>query len=150
MFEAIFQIGSDDLQPLYQHVNHARILSLLEKARENFMEAIGHPLHTLIARGYFVVVTRIEVQYRREVLSGSVRITCEQGRLEGRVLSMRQRLFNQRSKEAVCAVVELMAIEQGRRRAGDFPEDFAASLRAFFEGRPCQQPCPAGTGIARR
>ena len=132
MFEYRHEVQPQDLQPLYGHLNHARALSILEKAREKLLEAIGHPLETLIERGYFVVVTRMEVDYKREILAGGGRVTCEQGALEGKLLRLRQRLYNQRGREAVCALVELQAIGRREKRAQPFPADFAADFRRFF------------------
>ena len=41
MYEMIYEVSADELQPLYLHLNHARTVSILETARLGMLEKIG-------------------------------------------------------------------------------------------------------------
>ena len=53
----------------YGHVNHARYLHYLEVARLDYMRAVGFDYHGLLAAGYIMPITRIDITYRAAALS---------------------------------------------------------------------------------
>jgi acyl-CoA thioesterase FadM len=132
MFETEYEIGDADIQPVYEHVNHAQAVTILETARRRLLDAIGHPLDALLARGCFLVVTRIQVEYKRELVRGCVRIVCEEGRLAGKSVRLTQRVINARGKEAVLARIELKFMRAGEKFAVPPPGDFAGSFARLF------------------
>ena len=53
----------------YGHVNHANYLHYLEVARLDYMRAVGFDYHGLLAAGYIMPITRIDISYRAAALS---------------------------------------------------------------------------------
>jgi len=139
MFEFRYVLLDRDIQPAYEHVNHAHALSLMEMGRRRFLERIGLPLNSLIERDYFLVITRVVAEYKREILRGEIRITCENGLIEDKTMVLSQRIFNQRGKEAVSALVEFKFMLGATKKAVLPPEDFIKAFKGFFDltgGRP--------------
>lgn len=55
---------------MYGHVNNATYLNYLEYARMEFLEERGFTLQQLMERGVYVVVVRIDIQYKRPSFPG--------------------------------------------------------------------------------
>ncbi len=53
----------------YGHVNHANYLHYLEVARLDYMRAVGFDYHGLLAAGYIMPITHIDIAYRAAALS---------------------------------------------------------------------------------
>jgi acyl-CoA thioester hydrolase len=64
-----------ELDP-YGHVNHAVYVTYFEVARTEALEACGIPLHLMAERGVQIVVTQLEVRFRRSATAGD-RLTVE-------------------------------------------------------------------------
>jgi acyl-CoA thioesterase FadM len=133
MFSITIPIDDEWIAPVYDHVHHGRCLSLLEQARAAFIEKLGFPNEQLLQQGKVIVVTRVDMMYKREVKRGEVQATCDGVEFEDRVLRIRQRLVNNRGKTAVEGVVELMFMDMTTRRGMDVPEDFRQVLLAAKE-----------------
>jgi acyl-CoA thioester hydrolase len=58
-----------ELDP-YNHVNHAVYVAYLEAGRTEAMEDAGIAIHALSALGWNVVVTNLEVIFRRSAVAG--------------------------------------------------------------------------------
>ena len=125
------EIPTQDLNVQYQHIHHARSLVYLEEGRCEYLKAIGFPLEALMARGFFLVVARIEVTYLREVRAGLHTVTCEEPSVDGKRAALCQRLLNDRGKPCVEAVVQFAMIDGSTRRAVAFPDAF---VNAFYAG----------------
>lgn len=135
MFSIQIEIDDSWLSPVYDHVHHGRMLSMFEQARLGLVEAIGFPNDDLLRQGKFIVVTRADVAYKREVKRGKVVVTCEVVEIDGRTVRMQQKIINERGKVAVEAVISLMFMD-GETRLGVLPpEDFATALLARLPGR---------------
>jgi acyl-CoA thioesterase FadM len=111
-------------------VHHGTCLSLLEQARAGFVAAIGFPNEELLQQGKVIVVTRVDVSYKREVKRGEVLATCDRVTCEGRTIRIAQRVINERGKAAVEGVVDLMFMDIKTRRGMDIPPDFLQALLA--------------------
>ena len=122
------ELNDEWIAPVYDHVHHGRALSLLEQARGAILDRIGFPNDELMRQGKVIVVTRVDVAYRRELKRGRVQVTCEDAAVEGRTMRMRQRIINERGKSAVEGVVELMFMDHETKRGMNPPEDFLAAL----------------------
>jgi len=134
MFEIEYLVEEKDLEAVYLHVNHAHALTLLEEARLKFLEKIGHPSPKLIAQDIFPVISRIDVSYKREILAGKVKISCEAGRIDHKTMYLNQKIRNQRDKELVVAKVESMFMQGETKRAVPVPEALTRAFNAFFSG----------------
>ena len=132
VFAIDLEIGDELIIPPYDHVHHAQALRFLEAARAAYLEHIGFPLEVFFAQNLFLVVTAIDVQYKREVGRGAHRATCENPRADGKKAAVDQRLLNPKGKTAVAAVVEFMCLSGATRRAVPLPADL---LRAFEASR---------------
>lgn len=123
-FNYSYLIKQSDLIPPSNHVHHARTLELLEQARLAFLDAIGYPFSKLADQGILLVITRIEIDYQRELLGGEIRVTCEQPSIKLKRLSLLQRVINPNAKEAICASIQFACLSTSLRRAVDAPKEF--------------------------
>jgi YbgC/YbaW family acyl-CoA thioester hydrolase len=128
MFSIPIEVDASWLSPLYDHVHHGRILSLFELSRAALAESIGFPNEQLMQAGKVLVVTRVEVDYKREVRLGIFEVTCDSVSMDGRTMRIRQRVINKNQKVAVEAQVSLMFMDAVARRGMAIPEDFAQAL----------------------
>lgn len=118
-------VTAEDVEPVYNHVNHAQALRLMELARLAYLEAIGIPNEALIARGLFIVIAEISVVYKRELFAGPIVVTCESPRIEGKSMLLHQRIVNERGKVCVEASYDLRFLSGETKRSVLPPSDFA-------------------------
>lgn len=135
VFTHALEITSADVEPLYNHVNHARALRYMELARLAYLEAIGIPNETLIARSLFIVIAEISVVYKRELIAGPIVVTCESPRIEGKAMFLHQRIVNERGKVCVEATYDLRFLSGQTKRSVEPPAEFAPR---FLEGGPAR------------
>ena len=128
VFELPYTIGADEIEAEYHHVHHAQSLRLLERARLAFMEAIECPNEAFIKEDLFLVITSIEIQYKRELFEGDVVVTCEAPRIVGKKVIVDQRIINPKGKTAIEAVVTSMFMNGSLRRAVLPPEKFQTAF----------------------
>lgn len=128
MFSIKVVIDDGWIAPVYEHVHHGTCLSLLEQSRAAFVAAIGFPNEELLRQGKVIVVTRVDMSYKREVKRGEVLATCDSVACEGRTIRIHQRVINNRGKAAIEGVVELMFMDIETRRGMDIPADFLQAL----------------------
>lgn len=133
MFEVELELKPQDLEPIYLHVNHARTLSFLERARLEFLEKLGFSSPFLISQDIFPVIARIEIDYKREISCGPIRVSCEEGRIEHKSMWLKQRLFIPSGKEAVSALVQSKFMLGKTKRAVPVMLDFKEVFEAFFQ-----------------
>lgn len=131
MYQYIYVVGEEDLQPLYRHVNHARALSYLEWARTEFLKDINCPQEKLIAKGIFSVVVSVNIRYKRELFAGEIKVSCEDMEIRGKSLFVRQKIYNSKGKEAVSALVELMFLMSHNKRAGQVPAEISKAVQGI-------------------
>lgn len=111
----------------YQHLHHARILELLEKARVRYLADSEAAMESLISEGIFPVVTEIQIQYRREVRAGVMIVSCKPKEVTERKLIVEQTLINEKGKLAVTADVTCMFLYRAMGKAGQVPEKLRRS-----------------------
>ncbi|NLF26019.1 MAG: acyl-CoA thioesterase [Deltaproteobacteria bacterium] len=128
MFEIEAQVTPDHITPPYNHVHHATVLSFLESARVEFLKYVGFPNDEFLAKGLFMVITGITVRYKREVVVGQIRVTCENPRIQGKLVLIEQRIFNSKGKVALEALVESQFLDKSAGRAVKVPDDFRAAF----------------------
>lgn len=129
MFEVTLEISPSELEAGYNHVNHARTLLFLEKARLLYLEHIGYPNDRLLAEGRFLVIAQINIQYKREIFAGPYRMTVEDARIVDKALLMKQRVFNEKGKECVTADFDFRLIDGATKRSTYLPEMFVSLLQ---------------------
>lgn len=140
MHSLTFDIPTDWIEPVYEHVHHGQYFRIFEQGRLSLLRAIGFPNEELLAQGKALVITRVEACYKREVKGGQVTVTCEEPSLAGRTLVVRQKILNERGKVAVEAVVESMFMDMTTRRGMDVPKDFTEAflgVAASGQGDSC-------------
>lgn len=130
MFVFEREIESADVVAEYDHVHHAKIVSLLEEGRLKLLESIGHSQDSLVQRGIFLVITDLKVKFLREIRSGLVKITCEQTKIEDKTISIEQRIISaERGKDLVKAEIVLMIIDKNVGKSILIPEFLRLSLK---------------------
>jgi acyl-CoA thioesterase FadM len=77
LFRAEIEVDPSLTANAYQHVHHADALRLLEHARHRYLESKGLSLAHFLDRGLLLMVSRVDLRYRREVRQGSVVVTVE-------------------------------------------------------------------------
>lgn len=128
MFSIELVVEGDLIEPVYDHVHHGKCFFLLEKARCAYLQAIGFPNDRLMHEGKVLVITRVDVAYKREVKAGPILVTCEDIRYDDRTIRMRQRIVNARGKTAVEGEVHSMFMDSTSRRGIEAPDDFVAAM----------------------
>ena len=129
MFEIECEVNPDLVSPPYHHVHHADVLRFLERARLAFLREVGFPNDDFLAKGLFLVITGLEVKYKRELLPGLIRVTCERPCIHGKIVTIEQRIINAKGKTAVEARVDSQFLDGVLRRGVSPPQDFAAVFR---------------------
>jgi len=123
MFELAIEIGQELLEHPYDHVHHATALRLLERGRIAFLEQHGFPLVWFFERNILLVITRVKIEYLRELTVGNVKVRCEAPELNGRVIAIAQEIRNERNKVAVQANVYSVCMDTETRRGIEPPEE---------------------------
>ena len=130
-----FSLEIDDswIEPPYNHVHHGRSLSFLERGRIELLKSIGAPNDELLAAGLALVIVRVDLQYKREIVPGPITVICSDGELRGRTIVLRQQILNAKGKLAIDAVVESMFMCLTSRRGLEISEDFRAKFDRWKE-----------------
>jgi acyl-CoA thioester hydrolase len=90
----------------YGHVNNAVYLNYLEYARREFLSAIGFDYQGLLAAGYYIYITHIDIRYTASaVLDDRLFIEVEPIKLRKLSGVFRQRVLKEDG--AVCADAEV-------------------------------------------
>ena len=118
-------------------MHHAKIIELLEQARLELLKAAGFPQEALFERDLWIVISRINIEYLREIKDEEYTITCEEFNLRRRVIVIKQRMINEKGKDAVEAVVECMCYRSELGRAVTPPEDLANALIETINAGKC-------------
>ena len=124
LFVLPYEITDVDIEPQYQHVHHAHAIRLMERSREQMLIERGIPNERFIARGELIVIAALTVRYRRELLRGSVEITCDEMRIPGKVFTLSQRIIGPGGETAVSAEVQMVFMSRATKRAIAPPPEF--------------------------
>jgi len=128
MFSITVELGDTWIDPIYHHLHHARCFFLLEQARTAFLKALGVPNDRLLDEGKVFVITKVEVEFKREVKRGSVAVTCDRVEVGGRTVTFFQRIVNEREKTAVEGQIHLVCMSAETRRGIDVPREVVEAL----------------------
>jgi YbgC/YbaW family acyl-CoA thioester hydrolase len=123
-----YTILASELDTEYQHLDHAASLKYLERARLDMLEKIGFPNRSFIEQNLYLVISKIEVRYLREVRAGTISVSCSQMRIDGKEIILKQTLTNEQGKKAIEAEFYLQFLSGVTKRGVLPPEDFC---RAF-------------------
>ncbi len=134
MFQIDLTINPSDLEPGYNHVNHALSLTFMEKGRLAFLESIGFPNEQFYKNGLFLVVTDIQVRYLRELFAETVVITVDSAEVDGKDLVLAQRILNKKNKECVTAIITFRFVDGAKKRSISVPEEFFIASSKALKG----------------
>ena len=70
---------------MYGHVNHAVYLSYLENARVDWLEQVGLPLSQLTARGYYLYIVKITIEYKKPAVLGDELVVVSKSSKKSRI-----------------------------------------------------------------
>ena len=128
MASFLYTVSEAQLDPIYKHVNHATCLSILEYARYQYLISVGYPSEKLISEGLFIVISKVEVRYLREVFEGEISVTCEEPKIDGKILKLHQKILNDKGKIAVDGLIECQIMLGSTKRAVLPPEEFSKAF----------------------
>lgn len=128
-FTLLYTITDSDLTKPYRHVHHSRAVQLLELARMEHLRSIGMSFESLFAGGVLLVISALQVEYKRELLSGEISITVQNPSLDGKRLFLEQQILNDSGKLAVFARIEQQFLSLERKRAVEPPEQFLRAIK---------------------
>lgn len=116
----------------FGHVNHAVFLNWFEQARFETLDAAGHPAEKLVADGWAVVVVRVEVDYRAEVLLGDeVVIGTRLAEARGTSMTLVQHAVRgEGGREEAVAEARVVAVWMKDGRPTRIPDDVREALGA--------------------
>ena len=107
----------------YGHVNHAVYVNYLEHARIEYLHAAGFDYEGMVAAGYFMVVARLEIDYRRPTFANDeLRIETEPARTRRASGTMRQTV--RRGDEVVASGMATWCVVDREGRPARLPEGF--------------------------
>jgi acyl-CoA thioesterase FadM len=133
-FEMTYVIPTEMLESQYQHLHHADVMRVLEKARVQFLAELGLPQEELLRQDCFLVLQGCEVRFLREIKSETLRCTVEVVSLEGTSgFRLKQEILKAPKRLAVQAFFELTAMSGVRRRRRELPEELQ---RLLLQNRP--------------
>jgi acyl-CoA thioester hydrolase len=119
-----------ELDP-YGHVNHAAYITYFEVGRTDALESCGVELVALAVQGIQLVVTRLEVDYRRSAGPGD-RLVVETGIVELRRASSRWRQRVTRDGETLVSAEVTAAVVGGDGRPVRPPADLFPALEPLL------------------
>ena len=129
IFENTTQIASDLLEQQYQHLHHADILRVLENARLQFLEHIGVPQAKLLEEDCFLVLSKCDVQFLREIKEEELIARVEfKSLLDESSFVLSQELLKKPKRIAVRATIELVAMSAKTRRRRALHEELRRVL----------------------
>lgn len=90
----------------YGHVNNANYLNYLEYGRMEYLHAIGFDYNGLVAAGYYLYVTHIDIYYRASaILDDKLFIEVEPTKLKAVQGAFHQKIY--KSDGTVCAEADV-------------------------------------------
>lgn len=131
MFSTVITVGTELLEQQYLHVNHADAFKLFERARIEYMAAIGFPQESMLARDYFAVIVEVSARYKREILGGKYTVTCEDPAVHRKLFTVHQRILNESGEPCVEALVKFLFMCGSTRRAISAPAEFIEAYTGF-------------------
>lgn len=129
LFELNLEIKEVDLQAPYMHIHHADSLKLLEKARLDYIASIGFSSKSFFEKNLFLVISDIEITYKREIKAGKIRVTCDDVVIDEKKITILQSIYNERGKHAISAKVTTKIMDGKTKRAVFPKEDFIKAIK---------------------
>ena len=128
MYIKTYTITEAELEPGYNHLNHAAILTLLERGRLDFLIDVGFPNEELHTRDLFLVIAHIDIHYKREIFSGENTVTVDAVLCEGKQMTIKQRVMNAKGKECVQATYDFRALSGTIKRSIVIPDELSCAM----------------------
>lgn len=128
LFSHQLVVPKEDTANFADHVHHAKIIEYLERARLAHLGSLGLSYQSFVDRGLVLVISKIEIEYKREVRAEELRISVENVKIEGKILRLEQTVTNSRGKEAVRAKIDQVFVSIQSKRAIEVPEDIKSWL----------------------
>lgn len=129
MYSIEYSITKEDLD-IYEHVNHARYLTIFEKCRWHFGSEIGFDQEYVMKEKKGVVIVDLSIQYLREARLGDVfevKLSSDIG--PNNTVIYKHELFHKERKKVYCKeTVTGVIMDLKTRRKIDVPADFKAAL----------------------
>ena len=128
MYTKQYQITNAELESGYNHLNHASILSLLEKGRLDYLISVGFPNEQLHQQDIYLVIAHIDIHYKREIFAEAVTVSIDAVKSEGKKMQISQRVINQKGKVCVEAVYDFRVLCGSLKRSIVIPEFVAKAM----------------------
>lgn len=128
-FSTEVEVTEADLSADYNHVHHAGVIEYLELGRLRLLESRGVPQSMYVARDLFLVVTRLQVQYRGEMTLGTYQVLCFNPEVKSRKVEISQVIATSEGLPLVEAQVEIMFMDGRTRRVVRPPADFVTAFK---------------------
>ncbi len=120
-----------ELDP-YNHLNHSAYVQYFEVARIELLESIGFGMAEMAARGYHIVVARIETRFVSPARAGdTVTVDTEVGEIKRVTTQWRQRM--RRHDELLATQTVDAAITTTAGRPTRVPAEFVAAISEYRE-----------------
>jgi YbgC/YbaW family acyl-CoA thioester hydrolase len=132
MFTYRIKINESELESGYNHVNHAKSLSLLELGRLEFLNAINFSNRSFQEKSLFLVVTEVNARYLREIFAGDITVTVDSAEVFEKDLVLTQRVLNSKNKECITATITFRFLSGITKRSIYVPEDFIEAAKNFI------------------
>jgi YbgC/YbaW family acyl-CoA thioester hydrolase len=129
IYELNFEITDSDIQAPYNHVHHANSLNFLEKTRLSLIASKGFHENTFFEKNLFLVIASINVNYKREIKKGNIRVTCDQIIFDNKKIIIKQSIFNEQEKLAIEAEVVSMIMSGKTKRAVLPDQEFIDAMK---------------------
>ena len=132
MFSIDYTISEDDLD-IYQHVNHARYLTIFEKCRWLFGAEIGFDQDYVMKHQKGIVIIDLNIQYLREARLGDsfeVKLSSELG-ARNTVIYHHELVHKDRQKVYCRETVTGVVMDLKTRRKVEVPDIYKEALDKF-------------------
>lgn len=120
-FEFDYVLKPSEVENSYQHLHHADALKILELARLELLNKINFSLESFLKRDLFLVISKIQIAYKREVRPGDLKVISKNISVEGKELIIPQFLYNEKQKLAIEAEIRSVVM-CGKTKRGLHPD----------------------------
>ncbi|GAA5526018.1 acyl-CoA thioesterase YbgC [Microbulbifer aestuariivivens] len=123
-------IEDTDAGGIVYYVNY---LKYMERARTEFVRALGYDKPAMPQQGLLLVVHSAEIHYRRSaLLDDALRVTAAIGKLGRAAVTFEQNIF--RGNEIICqGVVKVACVADDTRKPCALPESIYSALKAAIQ-----------------
>jgi len=127
-----YTITKEDIDNEYHHLHHVRIVKLLETVRIDWFNEKLFSLEELLIKGFLCVITKLDLDFLREIKEGEVAGVLSNLKLENKKIILTQKLYNNKKKCLVSAVVNLVFIDITTKRGSVPPKGFLNKIKGYI------------------